>query len=566
MWIGAFVAATLIVGCSKSRPSEELLSAYSEESAMAHYLTQPERSLAILDSAVIIKNLSPERADYLRAIILSSGNSSDNGGIEICQRLIDEEAWKSISDEDEAKSFQVDIYRLMATMQTSTGNRLAVLRYSKEGAEIAHGIEMLRGDEADFMGRIGFVLCQSGQVQEGLEILERAQELAKSDGTWSSLITYLNNAKKQYHVLEDQGQHEKARKIVEEALGCIEGFDDALPGIKFVPQGIISDTLAREEFKDFFRVTYYSYLARNSAEENDLEAAATWIQRVHELPQSSNPAITLSLIRPYILLGEYGAAQDLVNSGKELLAGEEVTEDYLSLLKDEMEMSVRRGQDSQTKVLADQIIALSDSLKSSQFQQMLAEQAAQCQLQDERQRRMDAEHKLLTASLALVILVITTGGIFLLLYIKRIRARLKELRRRYAKAKKELEAITGEVKEFDEPKTQEEIYKRAVELVKDEQLFKDSTLDINALAKLVPTNRSYLSAAINAQSKMNFRSWLAHYRIEYAKQVLLSNPEITNDGLAEECGFDNRTSLHRQFKSLENMTPSEWIKAQKASR
>lgn len=51
---------------------------YTEKAAMDIYASQPERALQIIDSAVILGNMDPLRADLLRAFIFSRTNEEMN--------------------------------------------------------------------------------------------------------------------------------------------------------------------------------------------------------------------------------------------------------------------------------------------------------------------------------------------------------------------------------------------------------------------------------------------------------------------------------------------------------
>ena len=51
---------------------------YTEKAAMEIYASQPERALQIIDSAVILGNMDPLRADLLRAFIFSRTNEEMN--------------------------------------------------------------------------------------------------------------------------------------------------------------------------------------------------------------------------------------------------------------------------------------------------------------------------------------------------------------------------------------------------------------------------------------------------------------------------------------------------------
>jgi len=553
------VTTLLFACCSHNRPTTTQLSMYSEESAMAHYLTNPERAIELIDSAVIIQNLTPQRADFLKATILYSSSNDLSESISLCQKLIDEEAWEHLPDSEDEVSFQVDVYRLMATIATTTGNNLAVIRYAKEGSELAHGIEKLRGDEADFMSRMGYALCRIGQTDEGMETMQRAETLALSDESWSSLITYLNNAKKMYHVLDGMEDYQNGNNVVDRAISTLEWLPGNISKVKFAPEGIVNDPDALEEFIQYYQVPFFSYKANMSAREGKLDSSAGWIKKVNDNPLSSDPTIKSSLVYPLIELGKYNEAKAIIREIKEVLSDNKVNDDYLSLLKHEKRLALIHGDEHEANLLSDQILEISEMLNANHLKIMLAEEATQYKLQEEQQKRADAERKMLIAVIISIILAALICGFFTFSYIKRILKRQKELKKKYAKAKKELEAFTGVKEEIEKTSNQEEIYRRAVMYMETKELFKNPDFDIVMLAQLIPTNRTYLSSAINTMSGMNFRSWLAAFRVNHAKKVLMNKPDITNDMLAEECGFDNRISLYRQFKAIEGMTPNEWI-------
>lgn len=547
--------------CTKTKSSPALIAQYSEESAMAHYLVEPDRALEIIDSALLIDNITPQRADYLRAIIYSSSNNTQEG-FRICQRLIDDESWKSLPDSEDVISFQVDLYRLMATMATEQGNNLAAIRYAKEGIALSHGVDKLLGDEADFMSRMGYVLCKIGQTEEGLKHIERAKALAESDNTWSSLVSYFNNAKKINNVLNSLQRFDEEKSEVFEALTRLESLRTHISDFMYVPEAIASDSLALEEFIQFFEVQFYCYLTNIYANTSRPDSAQYYLDKVREIPQSADPFITSSLVHPLILMNRNDEAVSLISSIKEVVGNDTINEEYKELLMYEMQIAKNKGDMNEANVLANKIIDLSEQLKSTDLQVMLADAAAQYQLIDERQRREDAESRFARIIIFVIIFVCLVIAALTGLYIRMLLHKHKLLRRMLDKAKRQLEEANIEYEEPDSKIVKlsiEEIYQKAVELVEGERLFRDPLFDINALAKRIPTNRSYLSIAINQMAGMNFRTWVAKYRIEYAKHIIQTNPAITNDNLAEECGFDNRVSLHRQFRKIEGKTPAEYL-------
>ncbi len=70
------LATTMAVAGCASRGADDAVcsdSEYTEATAMSIHLTEPERALAIIDSAVIVGNLSLPRAEYLKAVIQYGG-------------------------------------------------------------------------------------------------------------------------------------------------------------------------------------------------------------------------------------------------------------------------------------------------------------------------------------------------------------------------------------------------------------------------------------------------------------------------------------------------------------
>jgi len=62
-----------------------------------------------------------------------------------------------------------------------------------------------------------------------------------------------------------------------------------------------------------------------------------------------------------------------------------------------------------------------------------------------------------------------------------------------------------------------------------------------------------------------FRQWLPSLRIKEAKRLMLEKPNYTFDAIAEACGYSNRSTLSRSFKTLEGISPREWLKKNKLS-
>lgn len=71
-----------------------------------------------------------------------------------------------------------------------------------------------------------------------------------------------------------------------------------------------------------------------------------------------------------------------------------------------------------------------------------------------------------------------------------------------------------------------------------------------------------LSALINQEYKSNFNELINKYRIEYAIEIIKKGQSghLNMNGLAKQCGFNNRNSFSTAFKKFTGLTPSEYFK------
>ena len=68
---------------------------------------------------------------------------------------------------------------------------------------------------------------------------------------------------------------------------------------------------------------------------------------------------------------------------------------------------------------------------------------------------------------------------------------------------------------------------------------------------------------INIEFNQNFYNYINSHRIRYA-EGLLKDPEQKDENIlmiAFHSGFQSKTSFNKAFKSLNNMTPSEFRKS-----
>ena len=103
---------------------------------------------------------------------------------------------------------------------------------------------------------------------------------------------------------------------------------------------------------------------------------------------------------------------------------------------------------------------------------------------------------------------------------------------------------------------------RLIELMKLQQPYLDSELNLIKLAELLNMTAHQLSYLLNSGFNESFFLFINKYRVEKAKELLVRE-EMNNLsilGIAFESGFNSKTSFNSTFKKITNQTPSEFKK------
>ena len=98
------------------------------------------------------------------------------------------------------------------------------------------------------------------------------------------------------------------------------------------------------------------------------------------------------------------------------------------------------------------------------------------------------------------------------------------------------------------------LYHEVIEYIS--QNFRED-IHLGDLAKRLGYHEKYLSSALHALTGMNFRAFLASYRIDYAKQLLRSR-ELRISDVALQSGFSSINSFNRAFLAGVGMTPTQY--------
>ena len=102
------------------------------------------------------------------------------------------------------------------------------------------------------------------------------------------------------------------------------------------------------------------------------------------------------------------------------------------------------------------------------------------------------------------------------------------------------------------------IVQKVDKALRDEQLYRNSALNLRTLSSHIKENEHYVSQVLNQELGTTFYELVNSLRIEHAKRLLMSDVERNVLDVALEVGFNAKSTFNTAFKRHAGMTPSEF--------
>lgn len=105
------------------------------------------------------------------------------------------------------------------------------------------------------------------------------------------------------------------------------------------------------------------------------------------------------------------------------------------------------------------------------------------------------------------------------------------------------------------------LFKNIDNFVQKDELYLNPELKMNTIAKKLNKSIPYISQAINENTGKSFPDYINTFRIEQAKNKLLTiDTPDTIYAIAIDVGFNNKATFYNAFKKQTNMTPTQYRK------
>ena len=576
--IGIYVAAVVVglmilAGCtgggtSGKRVPQASDSLYTEERAMAIYDTLPERALQILDSAEIVGNMPDYRAALFRAKVLSSSYvmMQQDSAIIICEALLrHDEAQRNVD-------FRQDVLELLLNASRRRYDYEEMVHWAAELAELLRGqgleTEALRTD-AD----LGLALTHIGQTDEGLAKIDNAIRQLGSTKKFNELDAWLIAVKRKITVLQEQGtQMEQVITLSDLMQQRLDDFaahaDDYHDGTYREPA---KDVIPG--YHDLYHAQATGYKASAYAALGDRQAA----RREMDTFLRSSYGQTLdgrnSVAPTMAALGDYAAMLSTYDEVERrmLSEGDTLNGVYASILRGRAEAASASGHAVQAYDYLSRYEALesqlNDRLQRSKAHLYAARYHAQEQQLEIQQRKSEANRNLILAVGAIILALLAAG--FAVYYFrqqriirKKNRVLVEQMNEALIYKKRYESQDTPQVPQEDKPldaMAPDELSKHLRAVILRERLYLSAQFDRQAAIDYFHLSKERIGAAFSQDSEYaTIADFINHCRLEYARDLLVTSPDMTVDDIASASGFGTRRTFSRLFKERYSVTPTEF--------
>ncbi len=103
-----------------------------------------------------------------------------------------------------------------------------------------------------------------------------------------------------------------------------------------------------------------------------------------------------------------------------------------------------------------------------------------------------------------------------------------------------------------------ELQDRLDNLIREQELFKNSNLKLKDVSRELHLTSHYVSQFLNDNLGKSFSSYINEYRIDYAKKMLSTNSTFTIEAIGYESGFNSKSTFFTTFKKYTGVTPSKY--------
>ena len=587
---------------------------YQQDSILVTYATDPERALTLLDSALLLGNISEYRSQYIRAKIY--GKSLEelriDSAIIICEALLSHDSVRNEPTE------QMNVLDMLIATARAKHDNVAYLRWATQKAELCQqqGSENERWrTEAD----IGYVMTAIGQVDEGLQKLDEAIAHLDSPGSIDRMDAFVVACKRKINALIDLHRFDEVITLGQRILDRLDHYEQHAADYAEDSYRLSwsDNPTDRDRYLDFSRAQAWGFLAHAAPLSSPLggktQSAANTSPKgedgrglaLHYLAlfNKTDYGKTFSarrMIAPaQMALGMYDEALATYDEVERRMAGDTLNEDYAVILRSRaiaayaraeaaaiskngtaaanssffiLHSSFKQAYSLMTRY-ANLSKAVSDSLHRSEAHDYAARYHAQEQQLAIQEKEAEAQRShIINIALAIGLLIVLVAAVYIF-YQKRIvneknhglvrlidetiayKERFVQLQNALRRPSAEkLAAAPAELKTLSDG----ELFQHLCDDIRENKLYLDPMFDRQAVCDRYNLSTAQVGSAFAQGSDYSsVADFIRDCRLEHAC-VLLKTTEMKVTDIAAASGFSRPTTFNHDFKARFNLSPTEY--------
>ena len=585
------IGVTLFVfgSCGDNRPVRQLPhlgdTPYQLDTILLAYAANPERALALLDSALLLGNVSEYRGQFIRAKIYCKSLAEQrlDSAILLCKELL---AHDSVRNEP---SEQENILDMLIATSRAKQDYESYVQWATQKAEICQK----QGDETERWrteADIGLVMTHLGQVDGGLKKLDESIGHLDSPGSINRMDAYIVACKRKINALNDLHRYNEVVPLGQRILDRLDHYeqhasDYAEDSYRLSWSDRPSD---RDRYLDFSRAQALGFMAQGYAMQGEKGKAKEYLALFNKTGYGKTFAARRLIAPTQMALGMYDEALATYDEVERRMAGDTLNNDYAIILRSRAIAAYARATAASANAKHEAAAANSSlfTLHSSlnQAYGLMARYANLAQIVSDslhkseaheyavRYRLQEEQLKTQEANAALRLTYVVIGTCFLLfviavaisIYYYRQKRIISEKNRVLVRLingmPPELPVDDQEPEPIEQEPVQSSMFNDIDAAIRNEQLYSRASLQRQDIIDRFGINRHTLNDLISAHTNgLSFPQYVNAIRIEEAKLLFDNQPDMTLTAIAEAVGF-TPSNLREQFKRCYGMTPVEYRK------
>ena len=553
-----YAALLTLVGCGDGKPVRQLPhlcdTSYQQDTILVTYATNPERALTLLDSALLLGNISEYRAQCIRARIYSKSlvEQRQDSAILICKELLGHDSVRNDAAEQE------NILDLLITTSRAKPDYEQYIHWATQKAELCQqqGQETERWrSEAD----IGLVMTHLGQVDEGLAKLDEAISHLDAPGSIDRMDAFIVACKRKINALNELHRYDEIITLGQRILDRLNHYeqhakDYAEDSYRLSWSDHPND---RDRYLDFSRAQANGFMAEANAMINEKAKAKEHLARFDQSDYGKTFTARRMIAPTQMALGMYDEALDTYAEIARRMAADTLNDDYAVILRSRAIAAHTKNHyveayDYQTRY-DDLSKVLSDSLMKGKAHEYAARYHAYEQQLEIQEKEAEAErsHIISIAVAALAVLAIAFAIYFFRQ--KRIVSEKNHALVRMINSMQPKSIDSRTVNNADS-----ELFKHIDTAIRSERLYANIGLQRQDICDRFNISRHTLNDLLsNYTGGLSFPQYVNIIRLEEALRLLRDEPDKIISAIASEVGFSS-ANLREQFKRKYGMTPAEY--------